>query len=119
MPATTEQMMANLEYANQVRVGIARVRKEILAMPKCDAALLVADLLESDTTHQYFGYLSVFRALDTIRSIGRVKIAWIVREAGVLTGDRKIRDLTPRQRHAIASLLRERVTTDTHETIAA
>lgn len=93
-----------LVRANEVRSGVARLRREIAELSYIDGCLRVVDLLEhpvkfSDSAR--IGWL-----LRSVRSAGPAKVAAWLRYASVRSWERPIRDLSPRQCEVLAEVLR-------------
>lgn len=101
----TEQRMSALARANEVRIENAQVLAEIHGLSYREGMRRVAGLLAEPGT---CGALPVYRLLMAPRRIGASKVATILRAAGVVSGDRRVRELSPRQRDMLAGLLRRR-----------
>lgn len=97
-----EQRMIALDRANQIRAGNAETRARLKKMDGALGAYLVAELLEDMTST--IQALPVSRLLNSIRGVGPGKMEWFCRRAGCSL-DRKVRDLTDRQRELLAEKL--------------
>jgi hypothetical protein len=105
MTATTQSMQA-LAYANEVRTANANFRRTVAAMTARGGAEYVADAIECDYGHETIGALPVDRMLLSVHKLGSVKAAKCLTAAGVVNHGRRLRELTPRQRKAVAMQLR-------------
>jgi hypothetical protein len=70
-----------------------------------DGCMLAAGLLE--TVPGWVGSMRVGVLLLSIRKMGQVKVGALCKQAGVRSLDRRVGELTPRQREVLAGLLRE------------
>ena len=100
--------MLALERANEVKAVKAYWRKRVRAAPRRESILLAADLVED--TPGPLGSTMVWEVLGWVRRLGRTKPTEVIAErmldeAGV-SQFRKLGDLTPRQRSALAEVLR-------------
>lgn len=102
--ATTQRRDA-LVIANRKRTTVAKFKREVRALPREDAAEHLALMLERPLPHALDSAL-VYAVLMTIPRIGNGKASLILREAGINIPDRRIRDLTMRQRKMIAARVR-------------
>jgi hypothetical protein len=103
---TTTQHMQALARANEVRGRNASFRRTVAAMPSRAGAELVADVVETDYEHETLGTLPMDRLLMTVSGLGEHKTARCLAAAGVGSHHKRLRDLTPRQRAAVAAQLR-------------
>lgn len=101
VPAQRDQA---LEKANAVRFAIVRVRANVGALNSREGRDLVALLLEHPSG--VVPSMRVGTLLTAIHRVGRQKSASWLLAAGGRSADRKVRDLTERQRFALAAILR-------------
>jgi len=95
--------------ANEVRLANCELRRSIHAASFAVALELVADLLDQDDlTELPAGALPIRRLLLAVPKFGEQRMVRYLRTAGLFTGDRRVRDLTDRQRRVLAELLRSR-----------
>lgn len=105
MTAMPQHMQA-LQYANQIRCANAAWVRTVAAMSPRAGAEFVADAIECDYDHESLGTLAVNRALLAVHRLGQHKAERCLRAAGVANEAKKLRDLTKRQRVAVAAQLR-------------
>lgn len=101
--------MNALVKANRVRDARADLCRDVRGRSYQDGARRVADLLVSyDDIDEFdgIGGLTVRRLLLAVRSFGEAKVMRIVVTVGIRSSDRRVRELTDRQRGEIALLLR-------------
>ena len=99
------QRMSALRVANARRTGMAKQRQRIMCLPHLEGCELVSDLLQFPTEDA--AALSVERLLTAIHGVGRLRLGrWLAR-ADIRTPDRRVRELTDRQRTALASVVRK------------
>jgi hypothetical protein len=102
-----EQRRQALAIANSTRTGIARFRSDTRALPRPQARDAVINVLLEPGP--LLGAMHVRHLLLTIHQVGHAHAdAWLKR-AGVVSGDRKIRQLTVRQRESLADRVREAI----------
>lgn len=93
-----------LAIANDVRRTVANLRREIGLLPRQEAADRVADeIMDLSSPLQS---TTVARAAMSVPKFGIDRLGRLVREAGLVTADRRVWDLTPRQRSAVAGFMR-------------
>lgn len=95
-----------LSFANERRCALAEIRARIQALPFEEGCELVASILDQPEGHEEA--FPVGRMLLSVHRFGEQALATALREAGVLTADKKVRQLTERQRRALALVLRGR-----------
>jgi hypothetical protein len=96
----------HLRHANSVRMGKVHVKAALGGMPRseaCEEAARICEDLDAIT-----GALRVKELVQAMRRYGESATRAACKRAGIMTADRKLRDLTPRQRAALAAALRER-----------
>ncbi len=103
-PATQRERA--LELANQIRSANATTCRELRGLPFREGADLLADLLESGQVGAA-GSMPVGRLVKCVRLIGDEGARRLMREADISSQDRKVRQLTVRQRQALAFALRQ------------
>ena len=99
---TVDQPAAALEKANVVRLAMSEVRLELAA-----GVIALAEAIEDPRS----GSLTAFRLLTSIRRVGPHAARRVLMLAGV-PEQKRIRDLTPRQRAALVDELALRVRHD-------
>lgn len=104
---TEEQVMGALALANVIRAANAKTMRHISSLPYVKGVDALIDILESGDEQGPLGALPIIRLLKAPRGMGEGKAALLLRTAGVLTGDRKFRQLTRRQRDILVTCLRE------------
>lgn len=98
---TLDQQMAALALANAVRTANANTLKGIGAMPYLDGIDAVIGLLRDADEKGPLGVLTIRRLLMSPAKFGEGKVTDLLRAAGIGTGDRRLRQLTRRQRDAL------------------
>lgn len=93
-----------LDVGNRVRVAQANLKVEIAGLPQGEGLAVVAELLESGDLG-VVGGMRVESLLVAVRGVGRGKVGRLLVSAGC-SGSRRVRELTERQRLAIAVSLR-------------
>ena len=100
-----QQCMEALAVANAIRMSNARLRREIAALDyEAGAAKVIAVL---DEPSGPVGSIKVGMLLRCIHGVGELKMAQLLRHAGIFSVTRRVGTLTPRQRRALAQVLRE------------
>ena len=102
-----DQRHQALEVANTVRTRISRLRRELRLLPRVEARdQIIALLLDPTPPHDA---IRVGWLLCSVHQVGRSHIhRWLI-YAGIWSEDRRVRELTPRQRARLADRLREDV----------
>ncbi len=100
----TEQRLDALQHANHVRTANSRLRTDIRGRSQPDGMLYVADLLTNPVGAVQS--MPVGRLLATIRHFGVVRATQVCTYAGVVSMDRRVGQLTERQRDMVAGVLR-------------
>ncbi len=101
-----DQRARALTKANEIRVANGILKREIKALPRYDAMHLVADLLEDNVAPA--NSLPAQRLIWSIPRIGDARLRGVFYKAQVFNVDRRVKDLTDRQRRALAFELRLR-----------
>ena len=99
--ATAQQLDA-LAKANKLRSEMVGIRHTI--HDATDPRQLVATLL--DDPDEATGALPIRRLLLSIPRFGESRLSDCLARAVISTGDRRVRDISQRQRHLIARMLR-------------
>lgn len=100
-----EQRMEALRVANAVRFGMRDVKRTVGAMATDDGLREIADRLErADAAVMP---MPIGDLLGAPRRVGRVRVCRWLDVAGVRSADRRVRDLSERQRLLLARMLRE------------
>lgn len=102
--STSAQHMVALQSANRVRLGNARVKAEIAALPRAEGFALVAEVLLDPADPA--ASIRVGALLDSIDHNGPKVSQAQLRAAGIWSRERFVRELTVRQRRALAEVLR-------------
>ncbi len=100
----TEQRLDALQHANHVRTANSKLRSDLRARSMNDGMLYVADLLTDP--QGAVRSMPVGRLLATIRRFGVVRAMQVCTYAGVVSMDRRVDQLTERQRDMAAGVLR-------------
>jgi hypothetical protein len=105
----TPQRVEAKAHADRIRVAGARLRAEIRMLPFAQARALVASLLEAAEPPAGFVALKVLRVLQFLPKVGEYHAIRLLQAVGVFQTSQtcRVRDLTERQRLALAGLLRE------------
>jgi hypothetical protein len=111
---TMPQHMRALELANRRRRAIKEFREEVATKGR-EGALELADVLDGDVTPDV-GAMTIDRFLFSVRRVGGVQAAKMIRAAGIDRYHRRgesrretairVRDLTQRERDALSAALR-------------
>lgn len=105
MTPPVPQALLALEKANEHRMAVADARRRIAALPNRAGREALAVLIEStEDAALLSGRLSHY--LLAIRQVGDVQAARLLRTLGVSNADKRLRDLTDRQRDLLISELR-------------
>lgn len=99
------QHLEALQKANDVRSSNACVKQRIKAMTRDDALRAAIEILLDPT--QGTGAIPLNGLLRCIHTIGDSKIDKLCKKEKIGMADRRIRDLTLRQRTALAETLRK------------
>lgn len=102
--APRSQRLIALESANQVRISVADMKHRIRTQPRILGMRLVAELLLDPP--EFVGTIRIGRLLRSIRGIGISKAHGWLYAADVRSEDRRVRELSVRQRSVLAELLR-------------
>jgi hypothetical protein len=101
-----EQAMAALDRANAVRVARAELKRSIGSLsPRAAAARLTEILEDPDDVARR---MSVGTLLSSAKLIGPSKIAVLLRHAAIVSPDRRVGELTERQRRGLILALDSR-----------
>lgn len=100
------QSLAALQNANDKRSAMLAARHQIASLRLMEGRLLVADFLVCDVESPGAESTPVWRLLNAIRGFGPYKAERALIRAGIISGDKRVRDLTNRQRVALAEQLR-------------
>jgi hypothetical protein len=102
------QYLEALAAANLVRKAVADIRRHLRSMDtetgRREAARLLLSVDEASETPLWAG-MPIDRFLMAIRRLGRCRIEPLLKVAGIRNPCRRISDLTPRQRFAVADAL--------------
>lgn len=100
---TYDERVARLQIANRVRLSNHRTKAELGGMARFEGAARVAEILRDPAGD--IGACQIHELLGAIRHVGPTKVTALLKEAGVWAPSRRVRDLTERQRHALADVL--------------
>lgn len=103
--AALAQRREALKSANRKRSAVAQFKRELRALPREDAANYLADLVERRVPHGLDNAV-VFDLLTAVPCIGHSKASKVLRLSGVLGPDRRLREISARQRSVLANRLR-------------
>jgi hypothetical protein len=99
----SDQRMNALALANTVRRANHRTAKDIARMPGREGCNTVARLLRDGDEKGPLGAIPIGRLLIAPRQMGEERVQRLLRVAGVMSGDRRLRLLTQRQRDVLAA----------------
>jgi hypothetical protein len=102
----SEQSMQALALANHVHHSGARFRRMVAQQPAAEARITLAQTLERNGFEPGVGALPLHKFLKAARGIGETKAETICSNAGLWRTNPRIRDLTLRERSALAGVLR-------------
>lgn len=105
---THEQRMASLDKANYVRTTNSQTWWSIRLLQREEGCECVADLLErfDEDAGDPLGAMPIRRLLLAVPRFGETKMRRYLAHAGVHSGDRKVGQLSDRQRRVIADQMR-------------
>ena len=103
---TEIQRFRALAKANEMRLEAAFIRRDLQAMSQAEGCRLVASLLV-DAPDVVLS-MRIGHLLRAIRRFGDAKVGSFLHVADVRSCDRRVRDLTVRQRRVLAGALRLR-----------
>lgn len=107
MDRMTTQPLVALRKANAHRLAVALERQSIASLPYWEGRDALADLIESaDDPAILSGRIVLY--LRAVKRFGDAKSREFCRLIGVTAGDKRLRDLTDRQRKLFAAELRRR-----------
>lgn len=104
-----DQREAALKLANTIRLRNAETKQRISGFSTPDGCRLVADMLFDPDGPALT--IQVGPLVEAIRGIGPYVSGPMLCQAGIYRHSRHVRDLTDRQKQALANLLRERALT--------
>jgi hypothetical protein len=107
MAATTTlpQHMQALEHANDVRLRVAAFKRDTAKLPHHQAVLAVLAVLEHRHEDPLLGGARVRHLLMSIPRVGDTKARKLIHVAQIYNGEKRLRDMTSRQRTLLAQLL--------------
>lgn len=103
VPERTAQRMASLKLANTVRITNAKALKQIAEKPCVDGIDAVIAILKDGDEKGPIGALPIGRLLTAPRRIGDERMRVVLRTASILSADRRLRQITMRQRRILAA----------------
>lgn len=98
------QYMDALALANETRIRQAKVRRRLKTLPPDRGIAEVAGLIDQQDVAALG--MTVAGVLLACRGVGPVVVRAVCRHAGIVTADRRIRELTDRQRGELVHVLR-------------
>lgn len=102
------QSMQALAVANEIRTAGLRWRREVASQDAVSSRETLARTLEAGDFSLEVGALRLVAFLTAASRIGEYKARKMIGEAGILRRDLRVRDLTERERGALAVALRRR-----------
>lgn len=102
---TRETAMVNLAKGNRVRAKVAELKDSVREAPRDEALEKVADIIQDPP--EEFGSIRVGKLLRCVPYVGSAKVRLAVRFAGIASEDKRLRQLSERQRLALAEEVRE------------
>jgi hypothetical protein len=106
----TPQWNEALQLANRVRIANARYKHDLFALTYIDGIHQAAGLLDHPVTGSY-GAMKVSHLLESIRKLGENRSNRLMYKAGIYSRERRLGQLTARQRAALADGLRDLAST--------
>lgn len=100
-----QQPFEALKLANDVRIHISAFKHEIATLPQHEAVVRIIDAIEERHAEKLLGAARVRYLLTAIDRIGDEKARKILMVAEVYNHDKRLRDLTARQRKLLVSVL--------------
>jgi hypothetical protein len=100
-----QQARDALQVANDIRLGVAAFKRETRALPQHEAVLAVIDALQRRYDDPLLGSARIRHLLRSVAFVGEVKARKLIQAAEVYNGDKRLRDLTARQRGLLVDLL--------------
>jgi hypothetical protein len=102
--ARTVQRKTAMVRANQTRAAVAELKADIAGRGMAGGCLRAAEFLDDPGSPA--DAVRVFALLKAVTWLGEAKVWLLLDMVGVRSGDRRVRELTARQRHALAASLR-------------
>jgi hypothetical protein len=93
--------MQALGSANNKRIGVAEFRREIRSLGPVEGAKLLAQAIEHDHDDYIIGSGRIGHLMRAVPRLGERKVTKCLLTAGVYNQERKLRELTARQRGAV------------------
>ena len=100
-----QQAMEALKLANETRSCIAEFRREIASVPRHEGVLKVIEAIELHHADKLLGAAKVMSILVSIDRIGTEKAHKLMLVAQIFNYDKRLRELTGRQRKLLIDLL--------------
>lgn len=100
MTALPQHMQA-LARAEQIKAAKGQFSRAVRALPSGAGARKVAHAIEHEHDDPIIGRLRIRSMLSRIKYMGDQKVAKCLVAAGVVNGDRRLNELTERQRGAL------------------
>jgi hypothetical protein len=103
---TIPQKMQALSLANERRIGAAEFKRETSVLGTRGAARRVALVLEAQEDDPVMGSAKIRHLLTCVPNLGQKKAGKLLAAVHAQNGDKRLRDLTYRQRVGLALMLR-------------
>lgn len=103
------QSMQALARANEIRLAKSAIKARIGSFGRHDAANLAADIVGTANPDTAAGAMSVAELVKAVPRHGEWAATRACRHAGIVSPQKKLRDLTPRQRGELALAIRSEI----------
>ena len=100
-----EQPKRALKHANDVRLCVAEFKREIAGLARHEAILAVIDAVDTRHSEKLLGAAKVRHLLVGVAGIGDTKARKLLQVAEIYNGDKRLRELTARQRMLLVTCL--------------
>jgi len=98
---TIPQHLQALASANQTRMGTAELRRQIRDAGPAKGAMLLARAIDRDHDDHILGSGRIGHMMRAVPRLGPTKVTKCLLAAGVYNQDKRLRELTARQRDAV------------------
>jgi mannitol/fructose-specific phosphotransferase system IIA component len=102
-----DQRRAALKLANATRLEVAGFKRDIDGLPRHEAIVKVVDAIARRYDEKLLGAAKIRHLLIGIAGVGDMKARKILQVAQIYNGDKRLRDLTARQRNLLVELLEQ------------
>lgn len=100
-----EQMRHALKLANDTRLCVAKFKREIDGLPRHEAIVRVIEAIDTRYDEKLLGAAKIRHLLIGIAGIGETKARKLLTVAEIHNSDKRLRDLTARQRKLLVTWL--------------